>query len=103
MSESADDREKGAREGLQALDSAVSGLLERLASAVERAGEAEARRDEVEELLREMTEGTADPAEMSGRLTRLEEENADLRRRVDEAADGIDRLLSQIRFLEDQR
>lgn len=103
MSGSADDSSQGAREGLQSLENAVTELLERLGEALETAEAAQARRDEVEALLRDMTDGKADPAEMSGRLSELEEENADLRRRIDEGAEGVDRLLSRIRFLENQR
>jgi hypothetical protein len=37
------------------------------------------------------------------RLQRLEEENADLRSRVERGRAGVDRLLAKVRFLENQR
>jgi len=91
------------RQRLSALEAAVDALMVRLASAEDRADQAEAKREEVEALLREMTEGRADPAEMAERLEALEAENADLRSRVDGGLESVDRLLSQVRFLESQR
>ncbi len=91
------------RQRLSALEAAVDALIARLTEAENRAGQAEGRREEVESLLREMTEGDADPAEMAERLESLEVENEDLRSRVDRGLDSVDRLLSQVRFLESQR
>lgn len=98
-----EDVEIDARERLKALESAVKGLVARLKETERRASAAESRRTEVEELLREMTEGTADPAEMADRLEELERENADLRDRVDRGLEGVERLLSRVRFMEEQR
>lgn len=103
MPGSADVVNSSARERLAALEGAVQALLARVAESEASAAEATARRDEVEGLLREMTEGDADPAEMAQRLESLEEENGELRRRVDEGLAGVDRLLARIRFLENQR
>ena len=91
------------RKRLSALESAVDALLVRLEHAEDVAEEATSRRDEVEVLLREMTDGKADPAAMAQRLEVLEAENADLRSRVDRGLESVDRLISQVRFLEDQR
>jgi len=91
------------RKRLRSLGKAVERLLARLEAAEERASTAEKRRDEVEKLLRKMTDGKADPAAMSERLGELEVENVDLRDRVDRGLEGVDRLLSRVRFLEDQR
>lgn len=92
-----------ARERLEALETAVKRLVSRLKETERRASVAEERRTEVETLLREMTEGTADPAAMAGRLEELEEENTDLRDRVDRGLEGVERLLSRVRFMEEQR
>jgi chromosome segregation ATPase len=92
-----------ARERLAALEGAVQALLSRVAEAEASRAEAQARRDEVEGLLREMSEGDADPAEMAKRLEALEAENEELRHRIDEGLAGVDRLLARIRFLENQR
>lgn len=91
------------RQRLRSLEKAVDKLIERLRGAEVRASEAEARRAEVENLLREMTDGKADPAAMSERLEELETENTDLRVRVDRGLEGVERLLSRVRFMEDQR
>ncbi len=90
------------RQAFQALESAVTEALERIRDLSQRVEVAETRRDEVEVLLRDMTDGRADPAEMSERLSALEVENADLRARVDAGYEAVERLLSQLRFLEEQ-
>ena len=101
MSKSAGSR-GSERAALKALDGAVGRLLEEVVSLRTRVEAAEGRRVEVEELLKKMTLGEASPAEMAERLKVLEEENSDLRRRVDEGYAGVERLLSQVRFLEGQ-
>jgi hypothetical protein len=53
-------------------------------------------------LLKGVTSGEAGPREMIAKLHILEEENRDLRRRLEEGREGVDRLLAQIRFLEEQ-
>lgn len=92
-----------ARERMSALEKAVQRLVTRLKETERRATSAEERREEVEGLLRDMTEGTADPAAMAERLEELEAENADLRGRMDQGLEGVERLLSRVRFMEDQR
>ena len=58
---------------------------------------------ELEGLLKGVTSGKAGPREMIAKLHILEEENRDLRRRLEEGREGVDRLLAQIRFLEEQQ
>jgi predicted nuclease with TOPRIM domain len=91
------------RKRLRSLEKAVEGLIDRLEGAQVRAAAAEDRRKEVEGLLRKMTDGKADPAAMSARLRELEAENAELRARVDRGLAGVERVLSRVRFMEDQR
>ena len=57
---------------------------------------------ELEGLLKGVTSGEAGPREMIAKLHILEEENRDLRRRLEEGREGVNRLLAQIRFLEEQ-
>lgn len=104
MSKSEADKGTGAdeRAALKALDAAVSRALDRIAELTARAEKAEARREEVEVLLQKMTLGEESPSEMAERLKELEAENEDLRRRVDEGFAGVERLLSQVRFMEGQ-
>ncbi len=56
----------------------------------------------LEGLLKGVTSGEEGPREMIEKLRILEEENRDLRRRLDEGREGVDRLLAQVRFLEEQ-
>ncbi len=56
---------------------------------------------ELEGLLKGVTSGDAGPREMIAKLHILEEENSDLRRRLEEGREGVDRLLSQVKFLEE--
>ncbi len=59
--------------------------------------------EELEGLLKGVTSGKAGPREMIAKLHILEEDNRDLRRRLEEGREGVDRLLAQIRFLEEQQ
>ena len=58
--------------------------------------------EELEGLLKGVTSGEAGPREMIAKLHILEEENRDLRRRLEEGREGVDRLLAQVKFLEEQ-
>ena len=90
------------REAFDALERAVGVALERQARLNERVARAEGKSAELQELLRRFTTEEIDPAEILSRLRVLENENGDLRSRVDEARAGIERLLARIRFLENQ-
>ena len=57
--------------------------------------------EELEGLLKGVSSGEGGPREMIAKLHILEEENRDLRRRLDEGREGVDRLLSQVKFLEE--
>ncbi|MDT8368627.1 MAG: hypothetical protein RQ745_05440 [Longimicrobiales bacterium] len=91
------------RERLDALEAAVEVLLDRLTSAERRAAISEERRTEVEVLLREMSAGSVDPAEMAERLQEVEAENEELRSRLDGGLERVERLLARVHYLEDQR
>ncbi len=84
------------------LETAVARLLERMDGLRERTRAAEARVQDVEELLRRFTRGDDDPARLVERLKATERENADLRARLEQGREGVERLLARIRFLEDQ-
>lgn len=91
------------RAAFDALERAVANTLRRLASLNERVARAEGRGADLEELLRQFTGHEVEPGQIVTRLRLLEEENTELRSRVDEARAGIERLLAKIRFLEDQQ
>lgn len=91
------------REAFQALEQAAGRALERLHGLNARALEAEARSAELAELLKRFTADGAEAGRLLTRLSDLEAENADLRRRLDAGREGVDRMLARLRFLEDQR
>ena len=105
MSTSEDRAAEGAgeRTALQALETAVGSLLERVRELSQRSDKADARRSEVEDLLRRITTGDESPAAMHQRLQTLEVENEDLRDRLRRGRETVERLLAKIRFLEEQR
>ena len=91
------------REAVAALESAVGQALERIAEMSRRVRDAEARGAELEEVVRRFTGDEGEAGRILSRLRHLEERNADLERRLGEGRAGIDRLLSKIRFLENQQ
>ncbi len=62
----------------------------------------QAQGEALEGLLKGVTSGEGGPREMIVKLDILEEENRDLRRRLDEGRQGVDRLLARVKFLEEQ-
>jgi hypothetical protein len=92
-----------ARQPLEELEQAVGDMLDRLGWMNERMALAEEKTEELEELLRRFTGHEVDPADIVSRLRKLEAENVDLRARVDQGRQGVERLLAQIRFLENQQ
>jgi predicted nuclease with TOPRIM domain len=105
VSKSADKGNEGPdeRAALKALEGAVGRLLKRLAGLTVRAEKAEARQAEVEDLLRRITSGDESPAAMHTRLREIEVEADDLRDRLGQGRETVERLLARIRFLEEQR
>jgi hypothetical protein len=95
---------KPEREAFAALESAVAQALERMAHMSRRVQAAEAKSAELDEVVRRFTGShEAEGGRILTRLRRLEEENADMRRRLEAGRAGIDRLLAKIRFLENQQ
>jgi len=95
----------GARERapLDDLEGAIGDMLDRLGWMNERIALAEEKSEELEELLKRFTGHEVEPADMVSRLRVLEEENADLRSRIEQGREGVERLLAKIRFLENQQ
>jgi predicted RNase H-like nuclease (RuvC/YqgF family) len=91
------------REAFAALESAVAQALERLAHMGRRVQAAEAKSAELDEVVRRFTGDQGESGRILSRLRYLEEENADLRRRLAEGRAGIERLLAKVRFLENQQ
>jgi predicted RNase H-like nuclease (RuvC/YqgF family) len=90
------------RQALLRLESAVGRLLSELEALRARSERAEVRVTEVETLLRRFTKGDVDPADLERASRQLVAENAELRERIEESREGVDRLLARIRFMEEQ-
>ncbi|MGD8319447.1 MAG: hypothetical protein PVJ02_03305 [Gemmatimonadota bacterium] len=95
--------EQPERGAFRELEQTVGRVLERLGDLKLRAESAEARSAELQELVRRFTGDEAEAGRLLSRLRSLEEENADLRERVEKGREGVERLLARIRFLEEQR
>ena len=91
------------RDAFAALESAVGQALERLDQMSRRVQAAEAKSAELDEVVRRFTGNEQEAGRILSRLRHLEEENADLKGRLAEGRAGVDRLLSKIRFLENQQ
>lgn len=84
------------------LEGAVERLLTRLADESTRAEAAEARSTELSQLVQRFTGDEAEAGRLLTRLKRLENENADLKGRLDRGRTGVERMIARIRFLENQ-
>lgn len=88
--------------GLDRLAESVAEAIKEIETLRARLAQAEARVGESDELLREFVGGKQDPAALSRRLSRLEEENQALRKRIEEGRASVERVLSKIQFMEDR-
>ncbi len=89
-------------EAVERLETAVTAALTRVELLEAEVARMNAQGKELEELLKGVSAGEGGPRKMINKLHILEEENGDLRRRLDEGREGVDRLLAQIKFLEEQ-
>ncbi len=89
--------------GLQELERSVAKAADRLGELSRRVEEAEARSRQLQELVGRFTGNADEAGQLLTRLGRLDEENADLKARLEEGRAGVDRILARIRFMEDQR
>ena len=103
MSNAAGKKKAKGSQGFDALDKAVARTLKELKSFRRRALDAEQRSAELTELLKGFKSGKETVGGMKQRLTRLEKENKDLRSRVGQGREAVERMLARIDFLEDQK
>lgn len=89
-------------QAFETLERAVTHALEHLEAMDERLAASEAQSAELGEVVKRFTGDEGEAGRILSRLEALEEENVDLRRRLDEGREGVDRLLKKIRFLENQ-
>ncbi|MDE2772349.1 MAG: hypothetical protein OXI46_01385 [Gemmatimonadota bacterium] len=90
-------------QALEELERMVDLALEELDRLRRRAAEADRRCAELEALLSSFRVGEEDPVATKARLTRLEAESQEMKARIEQGREGVERLLSRIRFLEDQQ
>ncbi len=86
---------------VERLEKAVTAALDRVALLEGEVVRINAQGEQLEGLLKGVSSGEGGPREMIAKLNILEEENRDLRRRLDEGHEGVTRLLSQVKFLEE--
>ena len=103
MSDSGEERTEGVeREALSRLEELVDRLLEDHAAISESAREADDRIQELETLLAKFTGDEVDATTLGETLEKLRDQNERLKKRIAEGREGVDRLLSRLRFLESQ-
>lgn len=100
MSKPEDNQHAPEELAFEVLERAVSRALAHLETLEERLAAAEAKGDELTEVVKRFTGDEAEAGRILTRLNTLEEENLDLRQRLEQGREGVDRLLAKIRFLE---
>jgi len=88
---------------LDRLESTVQRLLLAHDALKRRAEAAEARVRELERAVQDVSTGRVNPVDLAKDARRLEEQNADLRARIDQAQQAIRRLLTRLQFVEEER
>ncbi|HUE77315.1 MAG TPA: hypothetical protein VMM83_05180 [Longimicrobiales bacterium] len=84
------------------LEGSVRRLLDQMAGYRARTRLAEGKATELERALADVTSGALDPLKMRDGLRRLEAENGELRRRMMQAQERIERLIARFDFLEEE-
>ena len=90
-------------QAIERLEEVVSLAVEEVGRLRQEVARMDAQGEELEGLLRGVTSGERSPREMIDRLHILEEENRDLRARLNQGREGVGRLLAKIKFLEEQK
>jgi predicted RNase H-like nuclease (RuvC/YqgF family) len=100
VSNPADDGSRPPGEALDDLEGVVRQMLERLEAVTARAETAERESAKLNEVMRRFTGDPDESRDLLTRLKQLEDENHDLRTRLDDGRAGVERLIARIRFLE---
>lgn len=103
MSNSGDNGGPTPKEAFATLEGSAGRVLERLRAVTRRAEAAERKSAELNELMRRFTGNPEEAGDVLTRLKHLEDENADLKGRLERGRESVDRLLAKVRFLESQR
>ena len=89
-------------QAVERLENAVSAALKQFQRLEDEVARMHAEGEALEGLLKGVTSGEEGPREMIEKLHVLEEENRDLRSRLDEGRAGVERLLARVKFLEEK-
>ncbi len=89
-------------QAVERLENAVSAALKQLQRLEDEVARMHAEGEALEGLLKGVTSGEEGPREMIEKLHVLEEENRDLRSRLDEGRAGVERLLARVKFMEEK-
>ena len=87
---------------VERLERAVTAALEQVEQLKGEVARTHAQGEALEGLLKGVTSGEEGPRELIEKLNILEEENRDLRNRLDQGRAGVDRLLARVKFLEEK-
>jgi seryl-tRNA synthetase len=88
---------------LDRLEFAVQRLLQSHERLRRRAEAAEARVSELERAVQDVSTGRVNPVDLAEDARRLEEQNAELRARVDAAYHAVHRVMTRLQFIEEER
>ena len=85
------------------LERMVDAALRHLAEVTRRAEMAEDRNAEFEALIKRFAGDEGDAGQVLHRLAELEEDNEDMRSRLEAGQVSVDKLIAKIRFIEEQK
>jgi len=89
-------------QAVERLESAVNAQIKQVERLRDEVVRMRAEGEALEGLLKGVTSGKEGPRELLEKLQILEEENGDLRSRLDEGRAGVERLLARVKFLEEK-
>ncbi len=89
-------------QAVERLEKAVTAALEEVEQLRGEVVRTHAQGEALEGLLKGVTSGEEGPRELIEKLHILEEENRDLRSRLDQGRAGVDRILARVKFLEEK-
>jgi seryl-tRNA synthetase len=88
---------------LDRLELTIQRLLQTHDALQQRAEAAEARVRELERAVQDVSTGRVNPVDLAEDARRLEEQNADLRARMNAAYDAVQRVMARLQFVEEER
>ncbi len=96
------DNGAGGQEAFERLDGAIEQALAQVTDLRARVRAVEKRNGELEALMARFESGSESPGEFVDRMKSLELENGDLRDRLEKGREAVSRILSRVRFMEEQ-